>query len=153
MTHLETVVNAYWLSIRPGCGRFEGQTRQPWGSHGGPNLKGIPRHLFVPTAWGFQVFTRLLKAKTPCQCKEPKAWWGVAFMRRGVHLLFKKKFYWSVVISQCSVGFWHTAKWISSMYTYCRVRELEKARFGERSRPALYRNRSPLMRREGAAFR
>ena len=28
----------------------------------------------------------------------------------------------------------------------CRVRELEKARFGKRMRPALYRNRSPLMR-------
>ena len=35
----------------------------------------------------------------------------------------------------------------------CRVRELEKARFGKRMRPALYRNRSPLMRREGAAVR
>ena len=28
----------------------------------------------------------------------------------------------------------------------CRVRELEKARFRKRTRPALYRNRSPLMR-------
>ena len=36
---------------------------------------------------------------------------------------------------------------------YCKVRELEKARFGERMRPILYRNRSPLMRREGAAIR
>ena len=35
----------------------------------------------------------------------------------------------------------------------CRVRELEKARFGKRMRLALYRNRSPLMRREGAAVR
>ena len=34
----------------------------------------------------------------------------------------------------------------------CKVRELEKARFRKR-RPALYRNRSPLMRREGAAVR
>ena len=34
----------------------------------------------------------------------------------------------------------------------CRVRELEKVRFGERMRPILYRNRSPLMRREGAAI-
>ena len=30
-----------------------------------------------------------------------------------------------------------------------RVRELERARFRKRMRPALYRNRSPLMRREG----
>ena len=28
----------------------------------------------------------------------------------------------------------------------CRVRELEKARFRKRMRPALYRSRSPLMR-------
>ena len=35
----------------------------------------------------------------------------------------------------------------------CRVRELEKVRFGERMRPILYRNRSPLMRQEGAAVR
>ena len=35
----------------------------------------------------------------------------------------------------------------------CRVRELEKARFGKRMRLALYRNRSLLMRREGAAVR
>ena len=34
-----------------------------------------------------------------------------------------------------------------------RVRELEKARFGKRTRPAVYRNGSPLMRREGAAVR
>ena len=34
-----------------------------------------------------------------------------------------------------------------------RVRELEKARFGKRMRLALYRNRSPLMRRKGAAIR
>ena len=32
------------------------------------------------------------------------------------------------------------------------LRELEKARFGK-TRPALYRNRSPLMRPEGAAVR
>ena len=31
--------------------------------------------------------------------------------------------------------------------------ELEKARFRKRRRPALYRNRSPLMRLEGAAVR
>ena len=31
-----------------------------------------------------------------------------------------------------------------------KVRELEKARFRKRMRPALYRNRSLLMRREGA---
>ena len=36
---------------------------------------------------------------------------------------------------------------------WCRVRELEKVRFGKRMRPALYRNRSPLMRWEGAAVR
>ena len=36
---------------------------------------------------------------------------------------------------------------------YCRVRELEKARFGKRMRPALYRNRSPLLRQERAAVR
>ena len=35
----------------------------------------------------------------------------------------------------------------------CMVRELEKARFGKRTRPALHRNRSPLMGREGAAVR
>ena len=35
----------------------------------------------------------------------------------------------------------------------CRVKELEKARFRKRMRPALYRNRLPLMRREGAAVR
>ena len=35
----------------------------------------------------------------------------------------------------------------------CRARELEKVRFGKRTRPALYRNRSPLMRQEGAAVR
>ena len=35
----------------------------------------------------------------------------------------------------------------------CRVRELEKVKFGKRTRPALYRNRSPLMWREGAAVR
>ena len=35
----------------------------------------------------------------------------------------------------------------------CRVRELEKVKFGERTRPALYRNRSPSMRRERAAVR
>ena len=35
----------------------------------------------------------------------------------------------------------------------CKVKELEKVRFGERTRPILYRNRSPLMRREGAAVR
>ena len=35
----------------------------------------------------------------------------------------------------------------------CRVRELEKARFGKRARLAPYRNRSPLMRREGPAVR
>ena len=36
---------------------------------------------------------------------------------------------------------------------HCRVRELEKARFRKRTRLALYRNRSPLMKREGAAVR
>ena len=35
----------------------------------------------------------------------------------------------------------------------CRVRELEKARFRIRMRPALSRNRLPLMRPEGAAVR
>ena len=35
----------------------------------------------------------------------------------------------------------------------CRVRELEKVRFRKRTIPALYRNRSPLMRQEGAAVR
>ena len=38
-------------------------------------------------------------------------------------------------------------------YACCRVKELEKARFRKRMRPTLYRNRSPLMRREGAAVR
>ena len=37
--------------------------------------------------------------------------------------------------------------------THCRVMQLEKARFGKRMRPALYRNRSALMRPEGAAVR
>ena len=41
-------------------------------------------------------------------------------------------------------GFWHQK---------CKVRELEKVRFGKRTRPALYRNTSALMRREGAAVR
>ena len=44
-------------------------------------------------------------------------------------------------------------KSVSKRDPHCRVRELEKARFGKRMRPALYRNRSPLMRREGAAVR
>ena len=35
----------------------------------------------------------------------------------------------------------------------CKVRELEKARFGKIMRQALHGNRSPLMRREGAAVR
>ena len=35
----------------------------------------------------------------------------------------------------------------------CRVRELEKARFRKITRPALYGNRSHLMRQEGAAVR
>ena len=35
----------------------------------------------------------------------------------------------------------------------CKIRKLEKARFGKRTRPAIYRNGSPLMRREGAAVR
>jgi len=35
----------------------------------------------------------------------------------------------------------------------CSVRELEEARFGKRTRLAIYGNRSPLMRREGAAVR
>ena len=34
-----------------------------------------------------------------------------------------------------------------------RVRELEKTRFRKRTRVALYGNRPPLMRREGAAVR
>ena len=34
----------------------------------------------------------------------------------------------------------------NSLGSYCRVRELEKARFRKRMRLALYRNRSPLMR-------
>ena len=36
---------------------------------------------------------------------------------------------------------------------HCKVRELEKARFRGRTRPILYRIRSPLMRQEGAAVR
>ena len=35
----------------------------------------------------------------------------------------------------------------------CKWRELEKVRFRKRTRPAVYRNGSPLMRREGAAVR
>ena len=41
-------------------------------------------------------------------------------------------------------GFWHQK---------CKVKELENVRFRERMRPMLYRNRSPLIRREGAAVR
>ena len=41
-------------------------------------------------------------------------------------------------------GFWHQ-KW--------KVRDLEKGRFWKRTRPELYRNRSSLMRWEGAAVR
>ena len=41
-------------------------------------------------------------------------------------------------------------EWLNWTECNCRVRELEKARFGKRTRPALYRNRSPLMRQEGA---
>ena len=39
-------------------------------------------------------------------------------------------------------------KYINIMY---KVRELEKVRFRKRMRPALYRNKSPLMRREGGS--
>ena len=35
----------------------------------------------------------------------------------------------------------------------CRARELEKAKFGKRTRLALYSNRSPIIRQEGAAVR
>ena len=35
----------------------------------------------------------------------------------------------------------------------CRVRELEKTRFRKRTRPGLNRNRSPLMRQNGAVVR
>ena len=35
----------------------------------------------------------------------------------------------------------------------CKVKELEKVRFEKRTRLALYRNRSSLIRREGAAVR
>ena len=35
----------------------------------------------------------------------------------------------------------------------CKLRDLHKARFTKRTRPALYRNRSPLMRRERATVR
>ena len=35
----------------------------------------------------------------------------------------------------------------------CRVRELEKVKFGKRTRLALYGNRSPIIRQEGAAAR
>ena len=41
-------------------------------------------------------------------------------------------------------GFWHQK---------CRVRELEKLRFRRRTRLALYKNRLPLKRPEGAAVR
>ena len=36
---------------------------------------------------------------------------------------------------------------------YCKVRELEKVRFRIRTRLALYRNRSLLIRQEGSAVR
>ena len=45
------------------------------------------------------------------------------------------------------------SKFLSPAYIRCKVRELEQARFRKRMRPALYRNRSPLMRWEGAAVR
>ena len=35
----------------------------------------------------------------------------------------------------------------------CKVKELEKAKFRKRMRLALYKNRSPLIRREGEAVR
>ena len=35
---------------------------------------------------------------------------------------------------------------MKKLFEDCRVRELEKVRFGKRTRSALYRNRSPLMR-------
>ena len=42
---------------------------------------------------------------------------------------------------------------LSVVCVQCRVRELEKVRFGKRMRPALYRSRSSLIRRAGAAVR
>ena len=42
---------------------------------------------------------------------------------------------------------------LNEFYLKCKVRELKKARFRKRMRPALYRSRSSLMRREGAAVR
>ena len=44
-------------------------------------------------------------------------------------------------------------EWLNWTKWNCRVRELEKVRFGKRTRLALYRNRSPLMRWEGATVR
>ena len=38
-------------------------------------------------------------------------------------------------------------------YTDCRVRKFEKVRFRKRTRLSLFRNRSSLLRREGAAVR
>lgn len=47
--------------------------------------------MFVPTAWGFQVFTRSLEAATMSQDKEPKAQEKkVASVRKGVDLLLEK---------------------------------------------------------------
>ena len=44
-------------------------------------------------------------------------------------------------------------EWLNWTERNCRVRELEKARFRKRMRPALYWNRSSIMRWEGAAVR
>ena len=43
--------------------------------------------------------------------------------------------------------------YISIFYIILQGMQLEKVRFRIRTRPALYRNRSPLMRREGATVR
>ena len=65
-----------------------------------------------------------------------------------------KRFKNLIILFQVIMNFYYI---LYLFYTHdlenCKVRELEKARFRKRMRPALYRNRSPLMRREGAAVR
>ena len=60
-----------------------------------------------------------------------------------------------VTRSQTWLGNFHFQSWLESgpRFEVCRIRELEKTSFGKRMRPALHRNRSPLMRRERAAVR
>ena len=57
------------------------------------------------------------------------------------------------IVSFRHFSFHLLSKFLSPAYICYKVRELEPSRFRKRMRPALYKNRSPLMRWEGAAFR